>query len=170
MPRQWPAYQIVGVFFAFIGLAAALIRFLVQRAKKGLVQRHVVVGAWVAVAQELERRGVAAPELLAALLASYDLQLERPESISARLPAAVASVADALQVQLLDVARALVLRASDEAGAAALIEELRGQRPRLDGLPGVAAVGPLWPEDPKVFARLVAHYRGMVALPAPKKP
>jgi len=169
MSRQWPDYQIVGAFFALIATAGIVIRILVERSKKGLVRRHVVVDAWVVVIRELVRRGVEAPDVLAALLASYELVLERPERVTARLPAAVASVSDALQVQLLDAARPLVARASDEAGAAELLEELRALRPRLDDLPGVTAVGPLWPDDPKVLARLVAHYARMVALPVPRR-
>jgi hypothetical protein len=169
MSREWPGYQVVGAFFALIASAGIVLRLLVTHAKKKLVRRHVVVDAWVLVAQELVRRGVGAPDVLAAILASYDLRLERPEPVTARLPAAVASVSDALQIQLLDVARPLVARASDEAGAAALIEELRGVRKRLDELPGVAAVGVLWPEDPRIMASLVAHYGRMVAIPPPRR-
>jgi len=168
MPREWPAYQILGAFFALIVSALFALRFVITRAKKKVVRRHVVVAGWIPVVEELVRRGIEAPELLAALLASYDLGLVEPEKVAARLPAAVASVSDALQIQLHDIARPLVARAWDEQGAAGLLEELRGLRPKLDGLPGVSTVGPLWPEDAGTMARLVSHYASMVALPLPR--
>ncbi|HVP67315.1 MAG TPA: hypothetical protein VMT17_08640 [Anaeromyxobacteraceae bacterium] len=168
MPREWPAYQVVGAFFALIASAALGLWVLVARAKKRIVHRHVVIDAWIPVVEELVRRGVAEPHVLAALLAGYDLRLESPVAVAARLPAAVASVSDALQVQLHEIARPLVARASDEAGAAALLAELRVLRPRLDGLPGVVSVGALWPDDPATLARLVARYASMVAIPLPR--
>ncbi len=168
MNREWPAYQVLGAFFALIISALVALRFIVSWAKKRLVLRHVVIEGWIPVAQELVRRGVAAPEVLAALLAGYDLRLEHPVTVTARLPAAVATVSDALQIQLQEIMPALVARASDDVGAAALIDELRRLRPLMEGLPGVASVGPLWPEDPSTLARLVTHYAGMVALQVPK--
>jgi len=168
MPREWPAYQVVGAFFALIASAVVALWVLVARAKRKLVLRHVVVEGWIPVVHELVRRGVTAPEVLAATLAGYELRLERPEPVAARLPAAVASVSDALQLQLHEITRPLVARASGEAGAAALLEELRALRPRLEGLPGVAGVGLLWPDDAATLARLVVRYAAMVAVPLPR--
>ncbi|HTP50254.1 MAG TPA: hypothetical protein VMK42_06125 [Anaeromyxobacteraceae bacterium] len=169
MPGEWPAYQVVGAFFALVVSAGIGLKVLVSLARKTIVRRHVVVEGWLPLAPELARRGVEAPEVIAALLASYDLALERPEKVTARLPAAVATVSDALQIQLLEIARPLVARAWDEAGASALLDELRSLRPRLEGLPGVVRVGPLWPDDAGTLSRLVSHYASMVALPLPGK-
>ena len=169
MNREWPAYQVVGAFFALIVSAAVALRLIISSAKKRVVRRHVVIDGWIPVVQELVRRGVGAPEVLAALLAGYDLRMEPPVTVTARLPAAVATVSDALQIQLQRIMAPLVDRASDEPGAAALIQELRGLRPFMDGLPGVVSVGPLWPDDAKILARLVTHYARMVAVPAPQR-
>jgi len=167
MNREWPAYQVLGAFFALVVSALVALRLVISWAKKRVVLRHVVIDAWIPVVHELVRRGVTAPEVLAALLAGYDLTIERPVAVAARLPAAVASVSDALQVNLQEITRAIVARAHDEAGAATLIAELRALRTVMDGLPGVTAVGPLWPDDARTLARLVAHYAGMVAVPIP---
>jgi hypothetical protein len=162
--REWAPTEIVAVFFAFVVAAGLALQLLVWRAKRKVRRRHVVIEPWLPIVAALRERGVTAPETIATVLASWDLRLDPPCEVGARLPSGVATVADALGLTLAQVQRPLVDRAADAAGAAPLLEELRALRPRLDGLPGVREVGALWPDDPETFAKMVVRYAAMCAV------
>lgn len=167
--RVWAPAEIVAVFFAFVVAAGLALQLLVWRAKKKLRRRHVVIEPWLPIVAALRERGVNAPEVLATVLAGWDLRLDPPCAPGARLPAGVATVADALGLSLMEVQRPLVDRAADAEGAAPLLAELRALRPRLDGLPGVTGVGELWPDDAETFAKMVVRYAAMCAVSRPRK-
>lgn len=167
--RVWAPTEIVAVFFAFVVTAGLAIKLLVWRAKRKLRRRHVVIEPWLPIVAALRERGVTAPETIATVLAGWDLRLDPPCAVGARLPSGVATVADALGVALVEVQRPLIARAADAAGASPLLAELRALRPRLEGLPGVREVGALWPDDPETFARMVVRYAAMCAVSLPRR-
>jgi hypothetical protein len=107
--------------------------------------------------------------MIATVLASWDLRLDPPCEVGARLPSGVATVADALGLDLVQVQRPLIDRAADAEGAAPFLAELRSLRPRLDGLPGVREVGALWPDDPETFAKMIVRYAAMCASSLPRR-
>ena len=159
----------MAVFLAFVVTAGLSLRLLVWRAKKKLRRRHVVIEPWLPIVAALRERGVTAPEVLATVLAGWDLRLEAPCDVGSRLPSGIATVADALGLALVQVQRPLIDRAADAGGATPLLAELRALRPRLEGLPGVREVGALWPDDPETFAKTVVRYAAMCAVSLPRR-
>jgi hypothetical protein len=162
--RTWAPTEVVAIFFAFVVAVGLALRLLVWRAKRKLTRRHVVIEPWLPIVSALRERGVAAPEVIASAIASWDLRLDRPCEVGARLPSGVATVADAFGITLGEIQRPLVDRAADAEGAASLLAELRALRPRLDGLPGVREVGALWPDDAETFAKTIVRYAAMCAV------
>ncbi len=141
---------VIGVIVA-LGSVWLMVRF-----RRGHAPRlHRVVERWKPIVRELAARGVDDPALLAGALANWDLRLDPPEVVPARLPHAVASVADALEVALPTVQKAIVARSSEPER---YLEDLRALRPRLDGLPGVREIGGLWPEEPAMMKRALDAY------------
>jgi hypothetical protein len=167
--QAWTPTQVVGAFFLFVVTASLLVQVLVYRAKKRVRRRHVVVGPWIPIVRELVARGVTAPEVLACALAGWDLKLTTSDAVGARLPCGVATVAEVLGRPLPEIQLAVLTRALDPANAAALLEELRALRSRLDGLPGVREVGDLWPDDPALLAKTVRRYAPMCAASPPRR-
>ena len=151
--KELLAAFLVAVAASYLGIRAAL---RLRRRGGGAPLRHVVVAGWTSVARHLAASGTA-PDLAALALAGY-----APETgaapVRAKLPAAVATVADALVLSLPEVQRAVVRRAGTPEAAAAALEELRALRGALAAAPDAGALGALWPDDPAELARAVAAY------------
>lgn len=154
---------------AAMAISFAAVRLLVVRLGRSRRRHHVVVAAWTPIVEALRAAGVAAPPLLVFALANYDLVIPSARRVPARLPAATATVADALGLSLAGLQQMLVRRVRDLATAASLLAELRALRPRLLGLPGVAAVGPLYPEDAETMLLAVNAYARICGLDAPAR-
>ncbi len=156
--RPWSTAQLVAVFVLVLVAGVVGLRVLLRLRRAHVPRRHVVVPSWTPIVEALLARGVEAPELLVGALANWDLRLAQPVAVGARLPCAVATVAQALGRTLPDVQRAVVARTASPERAAAFLEELRALRARLDDLPGVAGVGALWPDDAGTLARAMREY------------
>ncbi len=153
--------QNAAVFIAVIVIGILVVRLLVRARRSHAPRRHQVVERWKPIVGALAERGVDDRALLVGALANWELRLDPPERVTARLPCAVATVADALGLTLPEVQRTLVSRGADAAG---YLEALRGLRPRLEGLPGVVEVGSLWPDDAPMLSRAIAAYAKMSGL------
>jgi hypothetical protein len=166
---EWTPVEVVGLFFAFVAVAAVALRVLVHRARRKLRLRHQVVEPWLPLARALAAGGAADPGLVALALAGWQLELQAPAAPRARLAAGVATVADALGLPLLEVQQAVLARSGEDGEAAIALEELRALGARLAGMPGVKAVGELWPGDAETLARTVRRYAQMCAVPPPRR-
>lgn len=145
-----------GVFILGLIIAAASVWLVVRLRRNQVPRLHQVVARWTPIVRELVAKGIEDRALLVGALANWDLRLEPPELVRARLPMAVATVADALNVTLVSVQNALIERAEQPDR---FYEELQGLRPRLEGLAGVAGVGALWPEESGKLREALLAYR-----------
>jgi len=145
-----------GVFILGLIIAAASVWLVIRLRRNQTPRLHLVVARWTPIVRELVAKGVEDRALLVGALANWDLQLDPPEVTRARLPMAVATVADALNVTLVSVQNTLIERAEQPER---FFEELQALRTQLDGLPGVVAVGALWPEEAGKLREALLAYR-----------
>ncbi len=165
MDAGWLGSENAAVFVAAIAIALVVIgigiRILLRRTRAAAARRHVADPSWSPVVRELLARGVTAPELLVCALANYDLALGPSGHARPSLPCAAATVAEALGRPLADVQAALMSRANGTEEVARLLEDLRGLRPQLEGLPGVVRVGEPWPPDAALLQDVLRRYARM---------
>ncbi len=151
---------IVAVVGALVAIGVG-VRILLRRSRTAAARRHVVDRSWSPLVRELAARGVTAPELLVCAFANYDLDLGPAGPARPSLPCAAATVAEALGRPLAEVQAALVIRGGEPGDAERLLEDLRGLRSRLEGLPGVVRVGEPWPADAALLHRVLRRYARM---------
>jgi hypothetical protein len=145
-----------GVFILGLIIAAASVWLVIRLRRNQVPRLHQVLAGWTPIVRELVARGIEDRSLLVGALANWELQLEPPVVVRARLPAAVATVADALNVGLATVQGAVIDRAAQPEP---FLADLKALRPKLDGLPGVVAVGVLWPDEASVLGQALLAYR-----------
>jgi hypothetical protein len=161
MTSPWQSSEIYVALLLAIGVTVAVLWAVIRaRRGRGAPLRHRVAAGWSAVARHLAGAG-APPELVALALAGYAPRCADEEPVTARLPVAVASTADALGLALPTVQRAVVRAAGDADAAELSLAAIRALEPALVAAPGVVSVTPLWPDAGPALAGAVKAYARM---------